>query len=259
MKIFFQIFISVAAIFGICVAARAAEITVFSFDNSTKTIQASGVCDGHSVVIHIFVASSTEPFYMAGSECAGGKFNFQDNLGYWKILPGEYRAIVYDANSPLTNPSEEKIFTVAAVASEEYLSSELPNNSTSTEEADKAVPENFFTQLLDAFSNWLANAVLKIKELIALKITVSDFCVGATCINEDDLKGFLKDKKNPHLDIEEPQKEEDKKGGSEENNANDAITIENQNIIQEEQAVSSTIIMDVIESSESPTSTETEN
>lgn len=230
MKIFFQIFISVAVIFGVLSAARAAEITVFSFDSSTEVIRTNGVCGGHSVVIHIFAASSTEPFYTAGSECADGKYNFQDDLSYWKISSGEYRMIAYDANSPLSGPSEEKNFTVPEASPEQYLLPEPLNNSTSTEEAEEAAPENFFTRFLDALLNWFADAVLKIKDLIAEKITVSNLCIGETCVNEGDLKGFLKDNpstqssraglttgqaslgpngKNSYFDIDEPPKEKE--------------------------------------------------
>lgn len=210
---FLKIFIFLAMIFGIWNAARAAEITVFSFDDSAKIMQASGSCGGHSVAIYIFAASSTVPFYMAGSECADGRFNFQDNLNYWKILPGDYRLMVYDANSPLSNPSEEKQFIVAEALPEQYLPPEPLNNSTSTEEAEQAAPGNFFTRFLDALLDWFADAILKIKELVSQKITVGDLCIGDTCINEGDLKGFLKEKKEPYQNnsgSQEEKKEDEK-------------------------------------------------
>lgn len=210
MKGFFQIFILTAAVLGICSAVKAAEIGNFSFDNSTQTLQISGVCGGSSVTIHISAVSSAEPFYTAGSECKDGQFVFNDNLGYWGLPAGEYRLVAYDANSPLSNPSEEKIFVIE-IPPAEYLPDEPSGEpATSTDkEPDEDEPSNhFFVRFVNFLLEWLKNAVLKIKELTVDKITASNLCVGETCVNEDDFEKLLKSKNKPDNDTPEDNERE---------------------------------------------------
>ncbi len=205
MKQFFQIFIISAVAFTVGAAASAAEIESFSFDNPTQTIQISGLCGGHSVTILISAASAAGPLYTAGGECRDGQFVFEDKLDYWNFPAGEYRLVTYDANSPLSNPSEEKIFTIE-IPPEQYLPDEpVDGSATSTdEEPQKDEPDNhFFTQFIDILVEWLKNVILKIKELAVEKITTSNLCVGETCVNEDDLKKILESKNKQHNKPEE--------------------------------------------------------
>lgn len=99
--------------------AGAATIENLQLTQSAKRIEIRGACDGRQVAVHIFSASAGEPFYTAGAECKNGSFNFQDDLGYWKIGTGQYRVVAYDENSPRTNPSRDEVFSIENSAGEE--------------------------------------------------------------------------------------------------------------------------------------------
>lgn len=211
MKGFFHILIVTAAVLGICGAAEATEIGNFSFDNSTQTIQISGSCSGYSVVIRISAVSSAEPLYTAGGECNNSQFVFEDNLGYWGLPAGEYRLVAYDANSPLSNPSEEKIFTIENLP-EQYLPDDPsgePATSTDEEPAEDEPNDHFFIRFIEILLGWLKNAVLAIKELTVDKITASSLCVGETCVNEDDFEKLIKSKNKPDNNKPEDNKPEE--------------------------------------------------
>lgn len=189
-------------------AAEAARVENFELEPGTKQIIITGSCSARLVTVHIFEASSNEPFYTAGTECIDNAFRFKDNLGYWNVPEGTYRAVVYDADSTIAEPPFfEEAFGIEGEAPEETAlpspatsetSEPQPGNGdlASPEDRNESAPEadgnssgdgilqkalGVFKDIGEAIKSALAslglfieNGIARVTELIAAKITADD-------------------------------------------------------------------------------------
>lgn len=181
--------------------ARAAFVESLELKPENKNITITGACEGRAVAVHIFQPNASDPFYTAGTECKNGVFNFNDDLGYWKINQGSYRVVVYDENSPLSNPSPAEEFRIENAAAAPTVSggavlaseNELATSSRETggtapgqdansshdvilQKITKAFQsmEELVKKALASLGFFVENGIAKVTELIAGKITADE-------------------------------------------------------------------------------------
>ncbi len=196
--IFFFLFFSLSAL-----ETKAAVIEKIDIGQNGK-IEVLGSCGGSEVIVQIFSATSTEPFYTAGSICRDGKFVFKDDLGYWKTSAGDYRIRIYEnefsANTSSTEQDFliEKIFQVNDpeskpndIAAESIDDSSLTVENTGEANNAELDKEGFLQRIFDAFKERFLSAVIFIKELVTEKIRTKELCLGESCIFEAQLKKLL--------------------------------------------------------------------
>lgn len=190
--------------------ARAATIEKIEIDLD-KRITVMGICNSGVLNVQIFSASSSQPFYTAGAVCQENKFEFQDDLGYWKIPDGDYSVAILGKDENFVN-SSTATFTIQSVvppASDANIvepAIDLENSSVSVQENEEAPttptpllgqegistpPEGLFAQIINFLVEWFKSAVIMIKELVVEKISTPELCLGKTCIIEDQLKDLL--------------------------------------------------------------------
>lgn len=185
--------------------ARAATIDKIEIEAGGKKIAIIGSCFGQSAAVRILSATSSEPFYTAGSPCRDHKFDFQDDLSYWKLPPGPYRVRIYDDNGPLTSPSSEETFSLDQIPPEAQANSNEPvtietpyqtldegtEQAPNHSEVDMVQAPGFLSRIIAAIVDWFKSAIVMIKELVAEKITTPEICLGETCLIENQLKELL--------------------------------------------------------------------
>lgn len=198
--------------------ARAATIEKLEIDLNKK-INIAGICDGGVLNVQIFFATSSQPFYTAGVDCNENKFEFKDDLGYWKIPDGDYSITVVGEEDSLVN-SSTAIFTMQSAASP--LSDEnivepaidLENNAVVISENDAAnieitnqgeAPEGLFAQVINFLVEWFKSAVIMIKELVVEKVSTPELCLGDTCLTENRLKDLLGEKQKVEISVPVPE------------------------------------------------------
>ena len=93
--------------------ARAATIEKTEIDLNTK-IKVTGACNGGVLNVRIFSTTSSQPFYTAGADCHENKFEFKDDLGYWKIPDGDYSVAVIGKDDD--SHSSAATFTIQSFA-----------------------------------------------------------------------------------------------------------------------------------------------
>lgn len=170
-----------------------------------KKIKIIGVCNGDVLSVQIFSATSSQPFYTAGADCWENKFEFKDDLGYWKIPDGDYSVAIIGKDDNFVN-SSTAMFTIQSAAlpvSGENIvepTINLENNSVGGQENTAAkteiinqeeAPDGLFAQVINFLVEWFKSAIVMIKELIAEKVSTPELCLGETCIVEDQLKDLL--------------------------------------------------------------------
>ncbi|MEA3272155.1 MAG: hypothetical protein U9P90_00630 [Patescibacteria group bacterium] len=222
---------------------HAATIENFNFDTASKIIEIDGFCEGHAVSIHIFTDFNLEDIkYSSDVNCENNEFYFQDNLIFWEMPPGEYLVRVYDANSPLSNPSEDRQIVIESIPNGNILD-ELESNKENQENASEDISDDFLNRFITFFIDWIRGIFITIKEIATEKITTSNLCIGNTCIEEEDLKGFLMEKNN-HNNKEEQQQfsEEDVE------DVNEEIEFTEENLFEEivQTSASSTLAEDLV-------------
>ncbi len=198
--------------------ARAATIEKTEID-SNKKIEINGSCKDGVLNVQIFSATSSRPFYTAGADCKENKFEFKDDLGYWKFPDGDYSIAVVGKNDNLNNSSAVtfKIQSAAPPTAEENIvepAVDLENSSVVVQEndavSDQSVilasqPDGLFAQIINFLVEWFKNAVVMIKELVVEKVTTPELCLGTTCIIEDQLKDLLGEKQKIEASAPEPE------------------------------------------------------
>jgi hypothetical protein len=204
-KIYFALtVIIILLVSGKGLLAQAATIEKIEID-SNKKIKITGACNGGVLNTQIFSATSSQPFYTAGANCHENKFEFEDNLGYWKIPDGDYSIAVIDKDDNLVNSSAatftiQSVVPLASDASIIEPAIDLENNPSVISENDTAnieitnqgeASDGLFAQIINFLVEWFKSAIVMIKELVVEKVTTPELCLGNTCIIEDQLKGLL--------------------------------------------------------------------
>ena len=206
--VFFSFFIS---------SARAATIEKTELDLNKK-IKITGGCDGGVLNVQIFSTTSSQPFYTAGADCNENKFEFKDDLGYWKIPDGDYSVAVTDKDeNSHSSAATFKIQSVVPPASDANIVEPIADNNAATIEitnqeeapdqtaAPENPPEGLFAQIINFLVEWFKNAIVIIKELVVEKVSTPELCLGQTCIMEDQLKDLLGGKQKIEVSAPEPE------------------------------------------------------
>src|SRR3989344_1993243 len=108
-KINWKIYLALAIIIilpasGRSLLARAATIEKTEI-YANKKIEINGSCQDGVLNVQIFSATSSQPFYTAGADCNENKFEFKDDLGYWKISDGDYSIAIMGKDESLVSSS----------------------------------------------------------------------------------------------------------------------------------------------------------
>lgn len=184
--------------------ANTAEIQKLDSGGKAKKIEIKGFCGGAQVAVRLYREDSDTPIYSAGRECANGEFNFKDDLEYWRIPSGIYKVSVSDEDG-----STEETLLIGGAENSAPVEQAQTNTATATNEAfeveiNAASPEGsevigepqetagFWARIFRAIVDWLQDAIVRIKEIVAEKITTPKLCLGETCIMESQLKELLK-------------------------------------------------------------------
>lgn len=198
--------------------ARAAMIEKIEIDLD-KRIMVTGACNNSALNVRIFSATSGQPFYTAGADCQENKFEFRDDLGYWKILDGDYSIAITDKDDNLVNSSTAmfKIQSAAPPASDANIvepAIDLENNPVVISENDATnieitsqgeTSDGLFAQIINFLVEWFKSAVVMIKELVVEKVSTPELCLGKTCIIEDQLQDLLGGKQKIEASMPEPE------------------------------------------------------
>lgn len=222
-KFNWKIYLSLAVILTLFASgrgflARAATIEKTEID-SNKKINITGACNGGVLNVQIFSAISSQPFYTAGADCRENKFEFKDDLGYWKIPDGDYSVAVIGKDDNLVNSSTATftIQSVAPLASDENITDpavDLENDPVGTQENDAAeietvnqgeAPDGLFAQIINFLMDWFKSAIVMIKELVVEKVSTPELCLGKTCIVEDQLRDLLGGKQKIEASVSEQE------------------------------------------------------
>ena len=199
---------------GLLAQAAIIEKTEIDLD---KKIKIYGSCQDGGLNVRIFSATSSQPFYTAGVDCDANKFEFKDDLGYWKIPDGDYSISIIGKDDNLVNSSTAmfKIESAAPPVSDANIiepSADLASSSVSVAEETPDQAEiiespssGLFAQIINFLVEWFKSAVVMIKELVVEKVSTPELCLGNTCIIEDQLKDLLGGKqKNETVEILAP-------------------------------------------------------
>lgn len=205
-------YIFIRRLFLFCLAASLAmpalafsdDVDAVEMDQSQGILRVRGSCE-EPIVIIAYYAGTSRIWSSGDPPCIGGHYD-------WEIVPGEWQTEGADFEVEVIRGGYERHGTryPVTITQEEALPDTPPpqpeaptepeeNSEEEAQQEDEgeANTDGFWARMLSAVIEWLENAIVRIKEIVAEKITTAELCLGGTCIIESQMKELLKETSVP--------------------------------------------------------------